>query len=640
MATNASSDAGAGTNAGRPAASLEASSPAKVMPSSVTDPARSNDLESTKTPGKTIKTDATSGSKSDERAQTESDLDDTDAKLVPVDATKEPSATEPICAGDTIIYHDVLSQSLEEGIYERLKDEVQWLRMSHQGGEVPRLVCVQGQVDEDGSFPIYRHPADESPPLHAFTPTVLQIKGEVEKIVGHPLNHVLIQLYRTGNDYISEHSDKTMDIVPNSYVCNMSLGAERTMVFRTKRVDKDPSLKAEPSSSGIVDSKAEGGSEQEEKSTSGKPTTSTSIPDSAKRQNCRVQLPHNSLCRMGLQTNMKWLHAIRQDKRIDREKTPAELAYNGGRISLTFRQIGTFLSRDQTLVWGQGAVGKTRKDARPVINGQSDEAIRMLQAFGIENHSSQFDWDKHYGQGFDVLHMSSSPRFFTSFDPVVNMTIQLLLAELGISYARGSMATVAEKKDTPSTTTPGSDESPTTTVSSLDIPVRLVDNDRDRSTVQGLLAILLYVDAVYGTSHKNKSAHLHLDAARKYTRLQQALQLQDKWRSVAKAAQDGESVSAFSLRPLKSEMTVWDSYVSQKEDKTTDATGEFIAGGTLPCVADYAVWPVLYSMELAAGSQETLAAEFRRLGVPSLAKYYASFRARDCVEKVIQAGEK
>ncbi|CAK7200848.1 hypothetical protein SEUCBS139899_003547 [Sporothrix eucalyptigena] len=558
--------------------------------------------------------------------KTEADSDDleADAELVLVDKTKEPTATAPICAGDTIIYHDVLPQSLENGIYERLKDEVQWLRMSHQGGEVPRLVCVQGDVDKDGSIPIYRHPADESPPLEAFTPTVLEIKKEVEKVVGHPLNHALIQLYRTGNDYISEHSDKTLDIVPSSYVCNMSLGAERTMIFRTKRVDKDPSHKEESSSSGDAAPAAAG--------------------EGAKRQSCRVQLPHNSLCRMGLQTNMKWLHAIRQDKRISREKTPAELAYGGGRISLTFRQIGTFLNADQSLIWGQGAVGKTHKDARPVINGQSDKTIKMLQAFGTENHSSSFDWEKHYGKGFDVLHMSSSPRFFSSSDAVVNMSIQLFLADLGISYAKGSMSAPTNKKDT---VAPSSDEAETDAVpsvsealSSLDISVRLVDNDRDRSVVQGVLAILLYLDAVYSPQPTGQSAQHHLETARKYTRLQQALQVQDRWRSVSSSTEISVSdTTTFSLRPLKSDLILWDSYIPPASDGAKDVGATFIAGGSSPSVVDFAFWAVLYSMETSLGGQDTLASELQCLGAGNLAKYYTAFKARDFVTKFLTVGE-
>ncbi len=144
-------------------------------------------------------------------------------------------------------------------------------------------------------MPVYRHPADECPALVPFTPTVVQIKDEVEKVLGHPLNHVLIQLYRDGNDYISEHSDKTLDIVPRSFICNVSLGAERTMVFRTKRADKDPSRKAR---AGRPDGEGAGPGDED-------PSTSPPETD-AKREIVRARLPHNSLCRMGLKTNMRW----------------------------------------------------------------------------------------------------------------------------------------------------------------------------------------------------------------------------------------------------------------------------------------------------------------------------------------------
>ena len=99
--------------------------------------------------------------------------------------------------------------------------------MSHQGGDVPRLVSVQGEIGEDGSIPIYRHPADESPPLLPFTPAVSLIRSEVERRLGHKVNHCLIQFYRNGTDYISEHSDKTLDIAPDSFIANVSLGASK-----------------------------------------------------------------------------------------------------------------------------------------------------------------------------------------------------------------------------------------------------------------------------------------------------------------------------------------------------------------------------------------------------------------------------
>ena len=61
------------------------------------------------------------------------------------------------------------------------------------------------------------------------------LRRAVEAEVGHPINHALIQLYREGNDFISEHADKTLDVVAGSSIVNFSLGASRTMVLAQKR---------------------------------------------------------------------------------------------------------------------------------------------------------------------------------------------------------------------------------------------------------------------------------------------------------------------------------------------------------------------------------------------------------------------
>lgn len=136
----------------------------------------------------------------------------------------------------------------------------------------------------------------------------------------------------------------------------------------------------------------------------GQPSTGDSVPQTRMAQ--RIPLPHNSMFVLGLQTNAKWLHGIRQDKRFILEKSAAETAFDGERISLTFRRIGTFLTKDETHIYGQGAKGKTKEDMRPVIVGDKGETTKMINAFGKENQSSDFDWDGVYGQGFDVLHFT------------------------------------------------------------------------------------------------------------------------------------------------------------------------------------------------------------------------------------------
>lgn len=556
-----------------------------------------------------------------------------------------PIFTKPICEGDTTIILNALPPTLASTAFERLLAEVSWAGMSRMGGEVPRRIAVQGEVDGHGNMPVYRHPADESPPLLPFSPTVLAIKSEIEKHLGHPLNHVLIQHYRSGNDYISEHSDKTLDIVPSSFIANVSLGAERTMVFRTKRPSKNPEDKS-------------GGA-------------AASGPG---RQTERAPLPHNSLCRMGLKTNMRWLHAIRQDKRLEKEKTPEELAYNGQRISLTFRHIGTFLDHTQTKIWGQGAVSKEKDSAGDVINGQEhEETVRLLKAFGAENNSSEFDWAEKYGSGFNVLHMGSPKRLCTGSDIVQNMRVRLAILELGI----GSCATGSVDGD--------------------GLHVRFEDNDPGRATVDGDGSILRYLDAVYGPGRRYDTLPA-AEVARRFGRLQEGLDFLGVWRAAKKRVglglltSDGEEdtekeeideeekrvlirqlgkvkdfkaalgtfeawareaalASAASTKPAKLTSSDGGPVSSSGSGERESAGGDkdkvfFIAGGDKPSPADFALWPVLEDIvrvcglgvfELGVDKALLSAQAGQSSGGSYLARYYTTFGARSAVRKVIEA---
>lgn len=329
-----------------------------------------------------------------------------------------------IAEGDSKILYDFFppdlhhfsdrSKPLRDLIFTQLYNEVRWQKMLHQTGEVPRLVCCQGEFGADGSMPVYRHPSDQTLPLLHFSPKVQMIRKQAEKLVGHSLNHVLIQLYRSGEDFISEHSDKTLDIVKGSSIVNVSFGAQRTMRLRTKKSAKANSEDAEPPS----------------------PTANT-------RETQRVALPHNSMFVLGMQSNKKWLHGIMADKRIATERSAAETAYTGIRISLTFRNIGTFLDAKSSVIWGQGATSKDQREAQDVVNDDEDETSQLITAFGRENQDTDFDWDKHYGSGFDVLHLHSTPSsplpadlpiLFTTNHIVEGTMVRFQLASANIAY--------------------------------------------------------------------------------------------------------------------------------------------------------------------------------------------------------------
>ena len=267
-----------------------------------------------------------------------------------VDLPKIEDKATALPINNSYLIPDLLPATESEEVFAALRAEVIWGQMRHRSGAVPRLVAVQGSHHPASptSIPIYRHPADEAPPCLAFTPTVNLVREYCERSVGHPLNQALVQLYRDGEDNISEHSDKTLDIVRGSNVVNYSCGAERTMTLRTKKSALPPLPSGTTTSSTDAlhfHSPTHNESPQHRRLSSIAKTPQQSQTDQQAqiRPSIKVSLTHNSLFVLTPQTNTNYLHSIRPDRRMSSLKSATELAYNGERISITFRHIGTFI---------------------------------------------------------------------------------------------------------------------------------------------------------------------------------------------------------------------------------------------------------------------------------------------------------
>ena len=55
-------------------------------------------------------------------------------------------------SNDCFLVENILDTNLAKQAFAALRQEVGWQVMNHRGNEVPRLVAVQGQVEEDGRY--------------------------------------------------------------------------------------------------------------------------------------------------------------------------------------------------------------------------------------------------------------------------------------------------------------------------------------------------------------------------------------------------------------------------------------------------------------------------------------------------------
>ena len=501
---------------------------------------------------------------------------------------------DDIGSGDSKIIHNAIKPPTMNAAFTKVKEEVKWQTMFHRSGQVPRLVAVQGETGPEGEIPLYRHPADESPRLLPFTPMIQRIRQEVEMVLGQPFNHALIQLYRDGSDNISEHSDKTLDLVRGSAIVNVSLGAQRMMTLRTKK---------------------------------SKHANGTDSP--SMRQSQRVKLPHNSIFVLGPRTNREWLHGVRADKRPGHEKTEEEKAYGGERISITFRQIGTYMDKSERVIWGGGAKGRNRHQAS-TISKDGSQMEAMINAFGKENHNANFDWDAEYGPGFDVVNLvSKQAKLLLCTDDIANHRAQLSLCEKSIPFT----VKVSEAKAPVHNDIQTRFHTWMHGLSNTDNPI-FYDIDHSGSGVEGDLAIMLHLEKHYPIPASIEDSTLESEgpSASMYTHLSQSNELLFHWRQYVDSMKDGRESPVTNRFKLEKPKSACESLSEDFHDRLAQweiqsKSSNYIAGDKWTII-DCAFWPVLNHLISAFD-------ELDEGRYPSLLAYHRRVLGRECVQTIL-----
>jgi alkylated DNA repair dioxygenase AlkB len=238
-------------------------------------------------------------------------------------------------AGDSFLLVDFMSAADAAVAFAAVSGETPWGSFNIRGGAVPRDVCTMGVPEQSQAaagggaasslnWPLYRHPIDAHPAMHPWVPSVASIVSRAQEATGETINHGLIQRYHSGENFISDHTDKTLDIKRGACcVVNVSLGATRTLVLKSK--------------------------------------------DKKRKQ--EVELPSGSLYVLGWQTNMEWLHAI---KRVG---DPKQIVMP--RVSLTLRNIATYQRDADGRLYGQSARHKTEASLEAALARE-----KRLRAFG------------------------------------------------------------------------------------------------------------------------------------------------------------------------------------------------------------------------------------------------------------------
>lgn len=189
----------------------------------------------------------------------------------------------PLPGAELRLYRAFLPAGVADAMLAALMAEVVWTQRTIRlyGREVlqPRLLCWVGDADAR-----YRYSGGDYLP-EPWTPTLSDIREQVEDASGARFNSVLCNRYRDGDDAMGWHSDDEAELGSQPLIASLSLGVTRAMKFRPRK--------------GFHDGR--GG---------------------------ELLLAHGDLLLMAGDTQRHYQHAVARSRRI-----------SGERINLTFRRV-------------------------------------------------------------------------------------------------------------------------------------------------------------------------------------------------------------------------------------------------------------------------------------------------------------
>lgn len=182
--------------------------------------------------------------------------------------------------GEVNYYGSIIPIEKAQQYYEKLLEDINW--ENDKAIIFGKLIITKRKVAWYGDKPFNYTYSKTTKSALPWTKELLELKEMIEQKTGETFNSCLLNLYHTGEEGMSWHSDGEKDLKENGAIASLSFGAERKFLFKHK----------------------------------------------VSKQNVSVQLEKGSLLVMKGATQTHWLHRLPPTKKV---KTP--------RINLTFRTI-------------------------------------------------------------------------------------------------------------------------------------------------------------------------------------------------------------------------------------------------------------------------------------------------------------
>lgn len=129
-------------------------------------------------------------------------------------------------------FPSLFSSQEADDLFSTLRNEIEWrqeqIKFYGQIHDLPRLTAWYG--DPNKTYKYSGIEVNSTP----WTPTLLLIKNKIESVSNVQFNSVLLNLYRSGADGVSWHSDDEPELGVNPVIGSVSLGEPRSFQLKHK----------------------------------------------------------------------------------------------------------------------------------------------------------------------------------------------------------------------------------------------------------------------------------------------------------------------------------------------------------------------------------------------------------------------
>jgi len=142
--------------------------------------------------------------------------------------------------GEVYYHEEVIEKSLQEVYFNQLLKEIDWQQdeLIMFGKKITTAREVAWYAAENYSY-TYSNTVKVAQP---WTPTLLKIKELVESVTQSKYNSCLLNLYHHGGEGMGWHADDEIELVKNSSIASVSLGASRKFAFKHQRSNEKREL--------------------------------------------------------------------------------------------------------------------------------------------------------------------------------------------------------------------------------------------------------------------------------------------------------------------------------------------------------------------------------------------------------------